>query len=232
MGKNKLSGKIPFLATILVVLIATSGIAWTHNNSSAGYLFWISLSSFILISIIWTKQNITFFKTMPKLGYAGLSLTLLAIAMFLFSGILERGYDQATRLYGVTGKIDQHVGNTNTPVTSNLSAPVNMLIHVSKMPLKIINQSDMQIIRFGSDFDVYFVVKNPTNSTIECRALLSVVPSTAAPLIQARNNRYPIIQLAPYETKTIVLKLHLNKDTSRYHNHELTLGVSLFNTRN
>jgi hypothetical protein len=227
---KKINGKMPFFLTFSVALIAVGGISWTHGSVLGKLFFCIGLALFGCVSLIWLKQSVVFFKQSPKIAFSGLIWAVFAVFMFLFSGVLEKGYDVATKQYGVNGKIDENNGNKGV-ISHSVSTNVDFLVNFSKMPLLpiVIEKKDKYPldISYGSDFDIVIWLKNPYKKPISMRALLSVIPSTSATLIKAREKRYPIINIAPLSEKKLVLKLHLSEKVPE-HIHDLTVGVSFF----
>ena len=226
--QNQLSGRLPFYTTIAIVLIATGGISWTHGNVYGALFFILGCLFFILIICSWLRASINSFVENPKLGRSALIWGLVALFMFIFSGVLERGYDVATKDFGVNGKINQHFQSQSNVLNVKQKTNVDLLVHVSKMPIKIIDQSSTSTVNYGSDFEVYFKVKNLQDQPLKIRALVSVIPSTSAPLIKAINDRYPVIDLPAYGESVVVLPLHLTDKVPK-HNHNLIIGVGLFN---
>lgn len=229
---KNINGKMPFFITFSTVLIAVGGISWTHGNGLGKLVFFIGVILFSCVSLLWLKQSLSFFKKNPKIGFSGLIWAAVAVFMFLFSGVLERGYDVATKQYGVNGKISENNGNKGV-INHSVSTGIDFLASFSKMPLvpvivskKNVNKYPMNV-SYGSDFDIVIWLKNPYDKSISMRALLSVIPSTSATLIKAREKRYPIINIAPLSEKKLVLKLHLSKKVPE-HVHDLTVGVSFF----
>ena len=225
-------GKLPFFLTVAIVFIAIGGISWTHGSSFGMWVFYLGFILFCGISLVWIKQSIEHLKHMPKIARSGVMLALLAIGMFLFSGVLERGYDVATKKYGVNGKIDEFIGDKG--VSNNAKATnIDLLVSFSKMskvPIVIKKEHIIKYplkVNYGSDFDIVIWLKNPYAKQITMRALLSVLPSTSATLIKARDRRYPVIELPAKSEKKLVLKLHLAEKLPE-HIHDLTVGVSFF----
>ena len=224
------SGHIPFFVTLALVAVAVGGIGSLHGQTGGMWLFGAGLISLVCLCLCWAHQSRALFASHPRLAYAGLALFLLALVMFLFSGILERGYDVATRNFGVNGKIDDHI---NLPVAdqSTLAAshPVSIqtVLHLGKVPITLVKAPQILNVRPGQNFDLSFSVKNRHTVPIKFRVLVSVVPATSATAIKARQMRYPMSTVLGHTTRTITLPLHLTQTIPK-HTPSLIIGLALF----
>lgn len=224
------SGHIPFFVTLALVAVAVGGIGSLHGHTGGLWLFASGLISLVCLSIYWIHQSRALFASHPRLAYAGLALFLLALMMFLFSGILERGYDVATRHFGVNGKIDDHI---NLPVThqstvaTSQSIPIQTILHIGKVPISLVKAPQILNVRPGQNFDLNFSVKNQHTMPIKFRVLVSVVPATSATAIKARKTRYPMSTVLGHTTRTITLPLHLTQKIPK-HTPSLIIGLALF----
>ncbi|MBM93530.1 MAG: hypothetical protein CMF51_02115 [Legionellales bacterium] len=220
---------LPFLVTVSLVLIALGGVRYLHQMSGGLWLFhagWVTLS---IVSLRWLYDTRALFARHPRLGRAGIYLFSLAIGMFLFSGILEFGYDQATRQFGVNGKIDDHVTPPQTAPSQSTQTALSIsgLLHVGKVPVTVVEPPKTVQVRPGHDFKLSFKVYNPSTIPVQFRALVSVVPATSATLIKALKHRYPSTTVSPQTSSVVTLPLHLTHHIPK-HTPPLMIGFALF----